>query len=773
MNLDNQPSDSLIDLAASKSNIFYFCCILIFEVYGLAIAIGGRWVETSFFFLVCLSQVSAGAFIWLEIRKYRETRLPELIAMGLAIGVSFAAFSQLIIRDLLGISLPISPYLPIIVSAILFSLKRNKRPRIQITNVSSMTLTWLLLPAPLAMAHYVPILLFSFVAPFACISFLYYKNLLRRNIDTSLGFESFAFFITVLCALCVITRICSAVMYDSLSAITSIDNDILFDYAHAKGFTLWGINENINVVGQSFSYYKFTYLWLGPLIISTPLSSPLLLTTLLPLLFYCFIGLGLWAVTKHLSQIDKVANFTLVIFFFAMTSPEPYVVQTRPLYLMANFSLICAFIVVSKAWEWQQSLFAVHALVAFILASIRLQFALIFIAGLIFSEIYSSIRNKEITKKSIVVLTSMFLGTLISISVFYSSTDSANFEIGRQSFLKLLGTTVDAVLLKSILPLILLIIVKSNLKRFENIIFIILASLLYHFLFPQNPTHRDDFWIILLFSAPFLATLILESLNGSGFRKTLPQYFIFLFLGILFRLNYDLYKWSDLSNQLEILKLLKYFSDQGSKFFISVVALVLVYFCSKSFRKTKNALFSAKVAFSLTCFLCGIGFATTLRSITTELRYSGRAFAPHEENSITQWFLDDNLKFALNEFSKLSDSNDIFATNVHPYDENMGNYGSTLVLTSLTGRRSLVEAPGYEQGTREITLAKLAPRIEASLGFPVTPGLESAKYLNDFGVRWLIIDLARTPSRSWEPWATTRFINSRIAILELNPKASD
>ena len=84
-----------------------------------------------------------------------------------------------------------------------------------------------------------------------------------------------------------------------------------------------------------------------------------------------------------------------------------------------------------------------------------------------------------------------------------------------------------------------------------------------------------------------------------------------------------------------------------------------------------------------------------------------------------------------------------------------------------------MEAPGYEQGTREITLAKLAPRIEASLGFPVTPSLESAKFLNDSGVRWLIVDLARTPLRSWEPWATIRFINSRIAILELNPKASD
>ena len=102
----------------------------------------------------------------------------------------------------------------------------------------------------------------------------------------------------------------------------------------------------------------------------------------------------------------------------------------------------------------------------------------------------------------------------------------------------------------------------------------------------------------------------------------------------------------------------------------------------------------------------------------------------------------------------------------------MGNYGSTLVLTSLTGRRSLVEAPGYEQGKRETTIAKLAPRIEVSLGFPIAPSAEVANYLIDSGVRWFIVDLARTPIRSWEPWATTRFINKKIAILEINLKAS-
>ena len=772
MKFDNQPDVPSNELTASNNNIVAFCCIFILEIYGLSIALGGRWVETSFFFAVCISQVLAGSFIWLEICRERKIPLPELLAMGFAIGVSLAAGSQLVIRDLLGVKLLISPYLPIIFTATFYYFKRSNRKSIQITNVNTKTLIWLLLPAPLAMAHYVPILVFSFIVPFACISLLFLKHSSLDNVISNFSKKDILFYSLSIFAFSAITKICLEVLYNSLNAITSIDNDILFDYAHAKGFSIWGISENINVVGESFSYYKFTHLWMGPLILTTPLSSPLLLTTLVPILFYCFIGFALWAVTRFLTQVESVANLTSLIFFFAMTSPEPYVIQTRPLYLMANFSLLCAFIVVSKDWDSKKSLFTAHALVAFALASIRLQFALIFIAGLFFAEIYRFLKDKRDFNRSVVVLTSMSLGLLSSIAIFYSSTDSANYEIGRQPFSKLLGSTIDALLLKSILPIILVVIVKIKLKRFERVFFIIFASLLYHFLFPQNPTHRDDFWIVLIFSAPFLTLLTLEALNASSSRKILLKYSGFLLIGIFFRLSYDLNKWSDPSNQSEILALLKYSSDQGSKIIISMVALVLVFTCIQSFKKTNNALFTSTVALALTFFMFGIGFATTLRSVTTELRYAGQAFAPHEATSITQWFLDDDLKQSLNEFSKLSEVNDIFATNVHPYDESMSNYGSTLVLTSLTGRRSLVEAPGYEQGKRETTIAKLAPRIEVSLGFPIAPSAEVAKYLIDSGVRWFIVDLARTPIRSWEPWATTRFINKKIAILEINLKAS-
>ena len=127
MKFDNQPDVPSNELTASRNNVVAFCCIFILEIYGLSIALGGRWVETSFFFAVCISQVLAGSFIWLKIRGERRIPLPELLAMGFAIGVSVAAGSQLIIRDLLGVKLLVSPYLPIIFTATLYYFKRSSR----------------------------------------------------------------------------------------------------------------------------------------------------------------------------------------------------------------------------------------------------------------------------------------------------------------------------------------------------------------------------------------------------------------------------------------------------------------------------------------------------------------------------------------------------------------------------------------------------------------------------------------------------------------------
>ena len=100
----------------SLRDVLLFCGVLLVEIYSLSVAFGGPFLEVGYFLLVVISQTIAGAYIWAKLREHeRILPLPELLAMGFAIGSASAAISQLIIRDLLGIRMFVSPLVPIMV----------------------------------------------------------------------------------------------------------------------------------------------------------------------------------------------------------------------------------------------------------------------------------------------------------------------------------------------------------------------------------------------------------------------------------------------------------------------------------------------------------------------------------------------------------------------------------------------------------------------------------------------------------------------------------
>ena len=124
----------------SLREVLLFCAVLVVEVYSLAVAFGGPFFEVGYFLLVVVSQTTAGAYIWAQLRRTdKSLPLPELLAMGFAIGSASAAISQLIIRDLLGIRLFLSPLVPIISVAIWLVAKRNTRLPVTITHANTNT----------------------------------------------------------------------------------------------------------------------------------------------------------------------------------------------------------------------------------------------------------------------------------------------------------------------------------------------------------------------------------------------------------------------------------------------------------------------------------------------------------------------------------------------------------------------------------------------------------------------------------------------------------
>ena len=53
------------------------------------------------------------------------------------------------------------------------------------------------------------------------------------------------------------------------------------------------------------------------------------------------------------------------------------------------------------------------------------------------------------------------------------------------------------------------------------------------------------------------------------------------------------------------------------------------------------------------------------------------------------------------------------------------------------------------------------------MDFPNYPSRDLLANMRKENVKWFVVDLGNTTLRDWEPWATTRFMNEKVAILEL------
>ena len=57
--------------------------------------------------------------------------------------------------------------------------------------------------------------------------------------------------------------------------------------------------------------------------------------------------------------------------------------------------------------------------------------------------------------------------------------------------------------------------------------------------------------------------------------------------------------------------------------------------------------------------------------------------------------------------------------------------------------------------------------MDTSMDFPNYPSRDLLAIMRKEDVKWFVVDLTNTTLRDWEPWATTRFMNEKVAILEL------
>ena len=154
--------------------------------------------------------------------------------------------------------------------------------------------------------------------------------------------------------------------------------------------------------------------------------------------------------------------------------------------------------------------------------------------------------------------------------------------------------------------------------------------------------------------------------------------------------------------------------------------------------------------------------------VTNSYRYNEVLFSKQVEGPDFRWLVDVKFIEATKYLKDNTAQDDIFATNVHRYDDDYQAYGSSLIVSSIIERRSYVEAPFYDRrGDRESTPPEFKIRLRTSMDFPNYPSRDLLANLLKENVKWFVVDLTNTTLRDWEPWATTRFMNEKVAILEL------
>jgi hypothetical protein len=237
-------------------------------------------------------------------------------------------------------------------------------------------------------------------------------------------------------------------------------------------------------------------------------------------------------------------------------------------------------------------------------------------------------------------------------------------------------------------------------------------------------------------------------------------------LGFAIRIFYDLYKWTEIDNLNSVIRFwfLATSSAQTSGFFACVAIVLLAIGLKGVIPDGRNIRFSSVLLVVFFGLSVGIGSATIIRPLSNAVRYDWSVAASIESDSQLSWYTNASKREALSEFKRFSNIDDIFAHNT----SDLENYRNAApIISGITHRRAYIEGQyvGMELFAEPTTFQRR--RLLFSINFAGSPSGLYLAGLREDGVEWFVVDLERTELRDWEPWATTRFINDKVAILEL------
>ena len=771
----------------SQNDVLWFCLVLLVEVFGLSVALGGPWIEVSYFLLVVISQTIAGAYIWAHLRKH-ELRLPipELLAMGFTIGSSTAAISQLFLRDLLGVRLMISPYVPIIAVAIWLIFKRSPRLAVEITHTDSTTLLWLLFPAPLALTQYSYPTFIFFVLPLFLLALFFNSKKFYLNL-VSIFVLPFILLISF-----VLGSFINFVSNNGSGISRAINNDLRYDVAYAIGTARWGANSNIAFFGQTESYYKASYLWLGP--IFSPLNSKAidLIEASVPAFLISILGFAIWTLTQKIEPNTTIAGLSSVLIYLQPIMPDSLQLSIRPNWLLGLIYLVtAASLLLVGPWRDASIVRVIVSVSGFFVAITRLSlvfpiFAMTFFANMQINNLI--IYCKRVALNWLFLSASVFAGFVLfsypqgSLSPRALLIDLKEWPL--DPFTSTRIALMTTLCISTPFYIYFFLETKFKVQRQKPVLLLCVFLISNAFIPRQYSADQDFLTPFLVLTAPFISIALWharsQTIDFSSTRKKLITFSLLSGIGI--RLLYDFYilndKWQ---NRVELF--LNKFVNSGDTFAITplVVSIIAVFVISRKLLLTKSA--RSFSLFVLTIFSTNVGIfvATTVNPISDALFNDAEIFDTTTHPIVERW--QNNMTImALGELRDNSSDEDVVASNFGqgkdaPYDDDFRVQLSLQKQMYLTGPQyQLLDRYDSNQRTKNPNLIskqglqyleRLRTRFLTSVEFPVRPSDKFLQNMLEQNVKWFVVDLERTELRDWEPWATTRFINDKVAILEL------
>ena len=740
-------------VVTTKNETYWFCLVLLVEVFGLSVALGGPWLEVLYFLAIVISQTIAGAYVWARLRKDElQLPIPELLAMGFAIGSSSAAISQLFLRDLLGIRLMLSPYVPIIAVATWLLVRRSPKLDVEITHTDSTTLLWLLFPAPLAIGFYVWEIYIFFVVPL--LFCLFFRSLRRSRIKALIAIS--------------LTSLVFGLMFRFIqnfpAAVLMLGGvDEIFDESLAIGFSNWGISENIGLSGGTFNYYKLSHLWLGPILEATYSPAMAVTMTVVTLSVCAFIGMAIWTLTYRINNQAWVCGLGSIFVFVSKSSPESIDLPLRPAQTVSFLFFLTGIHAIKARWQERFYEYFTLAATLFVIFATRVQYGIIAAFAYILLLSHQMLFGEKTIFEWCIGFASTVVPIFLCYAIFFSNQNAPT--VSNDSF-EFAETTWRLLAQLGVLLLIQIMHFKYWSRKDLWVFLVQIAAILLSFALPNGVITVEPLLVaslmIFISIAPSLRFLILKF----EFAHLVIFASMAFGLGFAIRIFYDVYKWTEIQNLNPSLKFLYIItsSSQTSGLLACAAGVLLAIGLKGATTVGKDIKLSNIVLVVLFGLSVGIGSATTIRPIINALRYDWDLTASIESSSQQSWYTNPSKREALSKLRSLSDVDDIFASNT----SNLVNYRDVApVISGIIHRRAHIEGQyvGMERFAKPTNLQ--ARRLIASMNFCEKPSKSSLKVLYESGVKWFVVDLERTELRDWEPWAKTRFINDKVAILEL------